>query len=164
MGNKQQGGDDHQTLEESQSSYSIETQSEGSTSPRKSRHFSMESVAAEISLDEDFIKTGTNSVNDLGVPTLEGKKKRRLTSTQFLGKKGDQAMANSPQRKQVRGSVVPQQVLNFERQSKSLEYYFNLLNFNHILFIIAPFDIYILCNHITFTHYEKFFSIFFFFL
>lgn len=117
MGNKQQIGEGgHETLEEPSPQPSHE--------PRKSRHLSMESVSAEISLDGNFISTGQTSVDESGRPTLNGHKHRRLTSTQFLGVQGDKAVAASPQKrptnaKHQRSSTIPQQVLKFEKQSKS---------------------------------------------
>jgi hypothetical protein len=117
MGNKQTGEGYPEPLEES----SMSPRSQASHEPRKSRHLSMESVSAEISLDGNFISTGQTSVDSSGRPALNGRAHRRLTSTQFLGLQGDKAVAASPQKRPThqRKSTIPQQVLKFEKQSKS---------------------------------------------
>ena len=117
MGNKQTGEGYPEPLEES----SMSPRSQASHEPRKSRHLSMESVSAEISLDGNFISTGQTSVDGEGRPALNGRAHRRLTSTQFLGLQGDKAVAASPQKRPThqRKSTIPQQVLKFEKQSKS---------------------------------------------
>jgi len=111
MGNKQ-----HQALEETPSSYVMEVDAE--TPTHKQSRLSMESVAAEISLDGTFVQTG------VATPSKGRSHERRISSAQFLGAQGDQAVADSPRSKKQpkalhsRTQSVPQQVLKFEQQSE----------------------------------------------
>ena len=109
MGNSQAAGS--QVLEETPSSYTMEVQAQ---SVRPASRLSLESVAQEISLDGAYMQTG--------VPTPTSTQQRRVSN--FLGSKGDEAVANSPRKQppkqprrgHSRDQSVPQTVLKFEQQ------------------------------------------------